>query len=108
MPKAVKIVDHSGRARQKDYDTVVKEVIKVARDLFEVRLLTADAFPSASLENEWVAAVWADACQHEGVKYCITPDLHKMVSTFLIKSLLCQHLLDLISLLAEGPICGAN
>ncbi|THH01255.1 hypothetical protein EW026_g1396 [Hermanssonia centrifuga] len=80
MPKAVKIVDHSGRARQKDYDTVVKEVIKVARDLFEVRLLTADAFPSALLENEWVAAVWADACQHEGVKYCITPDLHKMLT----------------------------
>ncbi|THG96116.1 hypothetical protein EW026_g5652 [Hermanssonia centrifuga] len=59
---------------------VVKEVIKVAIDLYEVQLLTADTFPSASLENEWVTAVWADACQHEGVKYRITPDLHKMLT----------------------------
>ncbi len=87
---------------------VVKEVIKVAIDLYEVQLLTADTFPSASLENEWVTAVWADACQHEGVKYRITPDLHKMVSNSLIKSLLCQCLLDLTSLLAKGPICTAN
>lgn len=78
-PKAVKIIDHAGRARQQDYDTVVKEIIKVAIDLYEVKLLTVCGFPSSSMEAEWVTEVWADACLREGVKYRITSDLYKMV-----------------------------
>ncbi|THG92442.1 hypothetical protein EW026_g8469, partial [Hermanssonia centrifuga] len=79
-PKAVKIVDHSGRARQQDYDTVVKEVIKIAIDLYEVKLITVCGFPSSSMEVDWVTEVWAEACRREGVKYRITSDLHKMLT----------------------------
>ncbi|THG93666.1 hypothetical protein EW026_g7633 [Hermanssonia centrifuga] len=79
-PKAVKIIDHSGRARQQDYDAVVKHIIKTAIDLYEVKLLTVSAFPLQSMEADWVTEVWTEACQHEGVKYRITPDLYKMLT----------------------------
>ncbi len=57
----------------------MKEVIKIAIDLYEVKLITVCGFPSSSMEVDWVTEVWAEACRREGVKYRITSDLHKMV-----------------------------
>lgn len=84
-PKALKLTRDDqprrkdNRGRQADYSEEVQRIIQIAMELYEVRMLTINPFPSSTMEGDWVAEVWAEACKREETKYRITGEIHRMV-----------------------------
>lgn len=68
-PKALKIDGHNERTagKRREYEIDVQQIINVAEELIEVKMLTITLFPTTAQLDEWTGKVWAEACRREEI-----------------------------------------
>lgn len=82
-----KINNHQGRSRAKDYDDTTQEAIGIANTWYRCLLATQDAFPDHMAETDMVALSWNKAQEELGVSMRLTPDIAKLVCSWLLSTL---------------------
>jgi hypothetical protein len=80
-PKALKLegFNEQSMAKLGEYPNDIQEIIRVAGDLIEVRMMVENPFPDTPTLDIWITEAWATACKHLKNKYEYTAVLHKMV-----------------------------
>lgn len=69
-----------GRARRRDFDYDVRDLIKTTTDLLRIRLYTINAFPSSTQLEGWIKETWDEACEREKADVVKEKDVHRLVS----------------------------
>lgn len=53
---------HGRKPKRSEYTSTVRTLIDKACGLYNVKIMTVNAFPPMELEARWVAEVWAAVC----------------------------------------------
>jgi hypothetical protein len=88
-PKALKMegFNEQSMAKLGEYPSDIQEIIRVAGNLIEVRMMVENPFPDTPTLDTWITEAWTTACKRLKNKYEFTTVLHKMVRHYSFRKL---------------------